>query len=401
MIKGEIIKYSVENLKQRKTRSLLTILSIFIGITTIFIFVSFGLGLYNYVDKLSSSGSADKVIVQSRASFSGLDTTFGFNDDELEAVEKTAGVFEASAAYFRAAKIEFNDESKYVILSGYDPKKPLIMEVFAIDTIVGEQLSSREGKKIVLGYNYLVKDKIFSRPVSLNNKVKINDVDFEVVGFFEEVGNPQDDSQIYISSDSFEDLYPDEELLFNWIVARVELEHVDETTKKIEKTMRDKRGQEEGKEDFFVQSFQDFIEGFITALNIVVGFVVLIALISVIVSAVNTANTMITSVLERYKEIGIMKSIGAKNRDVFVMFLFESGFLGFIAGVIGVLVGYIISFIGGALLKNLGYGFLQPLFSPWLFVGCILFAILTGAISGILPAINAARTNSVDALRYE
>ena len=386
---------------QRKTRSFFTILSIFIGITTIFIFVAFGLGLYNYVDELSSSGSADKIVVQSKAGFGGSDSTFGFTEDEVESVEKTAGVFEASGTYFRAAQIEFSDEKKFVFLTGYDPKKPLIMEVFGIDITEGRMLNSGEENKIVLGYNYLVRDKIFSKPISLNSKVKVNGVDFGVVGFFEEVGNPQDDSSLYISTESFRGLYPDEELLFNWIVARADLNSVDETIERVEKTLRDERNQDEGKEDFFVQSFQDFIEGFSTALNIVIGFVVLIALISVIVSAINTANTMITSVLERVKEIGIIKSIGAKNRDVFGIFLFESGFLGFVAGVIGVLVGWGLSSFAAALLRNLGYGFLQPSFTPWLFIGCITFATLTGAISGIIPAVNAARTNPVDALRYE
>ena len=401
MIKKELIKYSFQNLRERKSRSLLTTLSILIGITTIFIFVSFGLGLYGYINELSSSGAADKIILQSRAGFGGIDSTFGFTEDELEAVEKTSGVFDASGAYFKAAQIEYNNEKKYVFLIGYDPKKPLVMQISNVDIFKGDKLSSRTGKKIVLGYNYLLENKIFSRAVSLGDKVNVNGVDFQVVGFLEEVGTPQDDSQIYLTSDSFKELYPNEVLLFNMVIARVELDHVDDTIKRVEKTLRDKRGQEEGKEDFFVASFQSLIEGYSTALNIVVGFVVLIALISVVVSAVNTANTMITSVLERYKEIGIMKSIGAKNRDIFTIFLFESGFLGFVAGAIGVLIGFILSFIGGTILKNIGYGFLQPLFSPWLFVGCILFATLTGAISGIIPAIRAAKINPVEALRYE
>jgi len=127
----------------------------------------------------------------------------------------------------------------------------------------------------------------------------------------------------------------------------------------------------------------------------------LIALISVAVSAVNTANTMITSVLERIKEIGVIKSIGARNSDVFGIFLFESSFLGLVAGIVGVLLGWGLSLGGGFALDYYGYGFLQPAFPWWLFAVCIGFAMVTGAVSGVWPAVNASKINPVDALRYE
>jgi len=127
----------------------------------------------------------------------------------------------------------------------------------------------------------------------------------------------------------------------------------------------------------------------------------LIAFISVIVSAVNTANTMITSVLERFKEIGVLKSIGARNSEIFKIFLFESGFLGFVAGTIGVLAGWAATDFGAVILDDLGYGFLSPHYSWHLFGGLILFATLTGAVSGMIPAWRASRINAVDALRYE
>ena len=96
-----------------------------------------------------------------------------------------------------------------------------------------------------------------------------------------------------------------------------------------------------------------------------------------------------------------MKSIGAKNSEIFGIFLFESAFLGFVAGVIGVFFGWMFSFIGGRILDNFGYGFLSPAFPNVLFLGCVLFAVLTGAISGIIPAVQAMKINPVEALRYE
>ncbi len=401
MISTEAVKYSLRNLKQRKARSFFTLLSIFMGITTIFIFISFGLGLYAYIGELSGSSSADKVLIMSKGSgLAGLDTAFGLTKDEVKAVENVPGVFEATGSYFKAAEVEYRDEQIYTLIGSYDPKVPLVMEIFGIQQSEGRMLKPGDEKHILVGYNYQVKDKIFPDALDVNSKINVNDVDFKVVGFLEEIGNPQDDAQVFVTNDFMEEMY-DENLSYNWVVAKVDLKNIDEVKEKIEKTLRKERDLEEGKEDFFVQTFDEMIEGYSSALDIVIGFVVLIALISVLVSAVNTANTMITSVIERIKEIGVIKSIGAKNKTILGIFLFESSFLGFVAGVIGVLLGWGLSALGGAILNNVGYGFLQPSFSPWLFVGCIAFATITGAISGVFPAYKASKINPVDALRYE
>ena len=81
--------------------------------------------------------------------------------------------------------------------------------------------------------------------------------------------------------------------------------------------------------------------------------------------------------------------------------MFESAFLGFIAGVVGVLVGYGFTVFASNLLENLGWGFLSPYNPPLLFAGLVVFATLTGAISGMIPALKASKINTVDALRYE
>ncbi|MFA5061493.1 MAG: FtsX-like permease family protein [Candidatus Pacearchaeota archaeon] len=402
IIGKESAKYSLKNLSHRKARSFLTILSIFIGIATVFIFISFGLGLYNYVNETMAGSSADKAIVQGRAfSTPGLDDTFRLEEKDLRAIERTRGVWEASGVYFKIASVEFNDEIVYTFAMGYDLKKPIIMDVFNVEIEEGRELTSSDKNKVVLGYNYMIKDKIFSKPVKLNDKIMINGKEMRVVGFFEEIGSPPDDAQIYMINEAIEEVYSEENNSYGWIVARIDAENIERTIEDMEKSLRDARGQEKGEEDFFVQSFNDMIESYMTIINIIVGFILLIAFISVLVSAVNTANTMITSVLERTREIGTIKAIGAKNSEVFGIFLFESSFLGFIAGVIGVLLGWGLSALGGAILDNLGWGFLAPAFPIWLFVGCILFATISGAVSGVAPALRASRINVVDALRYE
>jgi len=404
MINKETIIYSLRNLNHRKGRSLLTVFSILLGIAAIFIFVSFGLGLQAYVSEFTTSTSADKVSIMSQGSGApGVDTTFALTDDDLESIEKASGVKEVGAIYTSAVEVSQRGSLKYTFLISYDPSTSLILELFGgIGAYKGRLLRPGDEGKVVLGFNYLLEDKIFPNAYELNDKITIDDKDLTIVGFFESVGNPQDDSQIYMTNDYFEKLYPEKkEKGYGWVVARVDVENIDNAIENIEKNLRKSRDVEEGKEDFFVQSYQELIESFAGVLDIVVGFIILIALVSVLVSAINTANTMITTVLERTKEVGIIKSVGAKNSEVLGIFLFESSFLGLLAGLGGSGAGWLFSSAAGSLLNSIGFGFLSPVF-PWeLWVGCILFATITGGLSGIIPAVRASKIRPVDALRYE
>lgn len=404
MINIETILYSLRNLEQRKGRSALTVFSVLIGIATIFIFISFGYGLYNYTEELASGSSADKIMIQP-ASAGGVasvgDDTFKLTDDDVKAVEKAAGVYEATGAYIKSAEVKFGKQTKYTLVLGYDPKIPLVMDIADIGIFNGRWLKSSDSSHAILGYNYQLPEKIFSKAVELNDNIEINGIKVRVVGFMESVGSPPDDAQIYVLDDYIDTLYPNENNSYGWIVARVDTKDINLVVENVEKKLRKQRGLEEGKEDFFVQSFNELLESFSSVLNIIIGFIILIALISVLISAINTANTMITSVLERYKEIGVLKAIGAKNSEIFGIFLFESAFLGLVAGILGVLLGFGVTSVVGNILENLGWGFLSPYYSKELFIGSILFAVITGAISGVMPAMRASKIKIVDALRYE
>jgi len=398
----ESVRYSLRNLRMRKGRSALTVLSIFVGISAIFIFVSFGWGLFDYVNEFTTASSVDKILIQPKGSgVPGLDDNFQLTESDLRAIKRAAGVYDATGASFGVAEIKQGDNLRYTFIMSYDPRNPMVWDLSNVGLFFGRNLAPGDTGKVVLGYNYMKDDKVFPKALEVNSKFELQGEKVRVLGFMESIGNPQDDSQIYVTQKYFEELYPDKEGTYGWIIARVDVDKIDKVIEDVERALRKNRGLDEGKEDFFVQSFDQMIESYSGALNIIVGFIVLIALISVLVSAVNTANTMITSVIERTKEIGIIKSIGARNSEILKIFLFESAFLGFVAGVIGVLVGWFFTSVADRVLENLGWGFLSPHYSISLFIGCILFATLTGAISGIIPAIRASRINAVDALRYE
>jgi len=403
MINKELIKYSLNHIFHRKARSLLTIFSILVGIATIFIFVSFGQGLFDYVNELKSSSGADKLMVMPKGiGAPGLDTTFFLTEEDITAVKKATGVYQATGLYSKPAEIVKGKVKKYVFLISYNPDdSKLIKEIFSVKLEEGRDLRNGDTSKAILGYNYRLKDKTFPNALTLNDNLEVQGEKVRVIGFFQEIGNPQDDSNIYITNEYFEKLYQNSSKKYNQILARVDSSNIQNVIINIESDLRKSRNLKEGKEDFFVASFEELLEQFTQALDYIVYFVIFIALISVIVSAVNTANTTITSVIERIKEIGIMKAIGAQNNEIFMIFVFESGFLGLIAGVFGILLGLIVTSVAKVFLEVQGWGFLSPHYSWQLFLGCILFATLTGAISGIIPAWRASKIRPVRALRYE
>jgi putative ABC transport system permease protein len=121
-----------------------------------------------------------------------------------------------------------------------------------------------------------------------------------------------------------------------------------------------------------------------------------------IVGAVGIANTMFTSVLEKTKEIGTMKAIGAKNRDILMIFLFNSAMVGFVGGIFGVILGALLSalfpMIGVTIMRG---GETSMSLSPILMVSGLTLAVIIGVISGVVPAYRASKLKPVDALRYE
>jgi putative ABC transport system permease protein len=130
-------------------------------------------------------------------------------------------------------------------------------------------------------------------------------------------------------------------------------------------------------------------------LDTLTGFVTGIAVISLVVASIGIANIMLVSVTERTREIGIMKAVGAQNRDVLGLFLVESVILGVIGSVLGIGLG-----VAGAALATtlLEFGLVLPF--AW-FAVAVAVGVLVGVFAGLYPAWRAARTDPIEALRYE
>ena len=135
-------------------------------------------------------------------------------------------------------------------------------------------------------------------------------------------------------------------------------------------------------------------------------FLFAVAMIAITVSALGIINTMVMSVLERYKEIGIMKAVGASDRDVRRIFLFESGMIGFVGGVLGLLLGWIVSVVINQVANHFtsrqGVPYMDYFSFPWwLCLGAVAFSVVISLTAGVYPTLRAARVDPVVALRHD
>ena len=245
------------------------------------------------------------------------------------------------------------------------------------------------------------KTKELGKALDVGNTITFSGKEFEVIGILEKKGSFIFDTAMILNEDTLKENFREDDTV-NVIAVKVQdIRLVNSVKENIEDLLRAERDVDEGEEDFVVESPEQTLKTLDSALFAVQLFISIIAFISIIVGGIGITNTMYTAVLERTKEIGIMKAIGARNSDILIIFVFESGFLGMMGGIIGVLIGFGIASAGGAIAAAAGFSALSPVFPLWLTIGCILFSFGVGAVSGILPAVQASRLKPVDALRYE
>jgi len=394
------------NLKQRKTRSALTILGIFLAIITIFVLLSLSIGLNDFVNEQFELLGGDKFFIQPKGQL-GAPGTGGAVEltlDDVDVISRVKGVEEVTYMDIGNAKIQFKDfKPRYYLTIGIPIEDPKVMDLLFVGFGAedGRILKKGDKDKVMIGYNYKYKN-LFDKPIDVGNKIKLNDVEFEVVGIVEQIGNPQDDQQIYMSFDDFKDLFDSGDRV-DFIYIQVKKgEDLNEVADRAEKNLMNFRGVDEKTTDFTVSTPEELLDTFNTILNILTAFLVGIGAISVLVGSIGIANTMYTSVLERTQEIGTMKAIGAKNSDILTIFLIESGILGLLGGIAGLIIGIIIAkSIEYVATAYIGSEIIRASMNPIIIFGSLAFAFLIGIASGVFPSYQASKLKPVDALRYE
>jgi len=399
-MKLDYLILALKNLKHRGIRSWLTLLGIFIGVTAVVALIGLGTGLQAAVSAQFGISSTQVLTVQAGGANAfgapGSGAVNKLTTDDVDAVERLSSVEMAIPRIITSVKTEFNDVVNFgMLLSVPDGvERKFAYEVMDLEAETGRMLKDGDVNKVLLGYNYWMNDDIFGERVVPGKSILVQDKKYIVVGILAKTGSFMIDSLVTMNEAPLRDLmsYGDDVDIIA-VKARSE-EDMDRAAEDIGKLMRRRRDVEEGNEDFEVSTPEAMMDTVNSVLGGVQAFIIIIASISILVGALGIVNTMTTSVLERRKEIGIMKAIGAN-----MQFFFESGMLGFIGGLVGVILGTLIS-VGGIMGINGFIGSELALSIDFVLIGGALAgSFLIGAIAGIAPAMQAAKQNPVEALR--
>lgn len=404
----DYLRISVRSLQRRKLRSWLTMIGIFIGIAAVVSLISLGQGMQKAIEDQFAQMGTDKLTIRTKGPSYGMpgsNTGLILTSSDLEVVRRSGGVDLATGRLIEPITVEFNEKEKFLYVASLPQdteERAMVTEVANAedkDMIAGRSLKPSDRWKVIMSEAYL-DPKFDGRGLRVGDRVMIDDQPVEIVGMYKKTGNPMFDASFVMNEEAIRDLLdlPEKNSL---IVAKVNPnEDMALVIQNIEKDLRKHRNVDEGKEDFEVQSPEDLLDSASTILGIVTAVLAGIAGISLLVGGVGIMNTMYTSVIERKKEIGIIKAIGGRNSDVMLLFLIESGLLGLIGGVIGILLGI---FFGKAVELvaqiALGTALIQAHFPWYLILGALLFSFLLGSLAGTYPAYQASKLQPVEALR--
>jgi len=405
----DYFKLAWENITHRRLRSWLTIIGIVIGIAAVVALISLGQGVKKVITDEFTKAGTDKIYVLPGGGITGGNAQGlkPLTEYDSEIIARAKGVKEVTGILQKSGRIEFDKKIYFSSIMGIplDSSMKLLEESYNFEYVNGRELRSGDKYKIVIGHD-LAAGKTLGQNIKVGDKLKISDQEFEVIGELKSMGDPGIDGAILIPKDILQDLFNTTYMGYHeesQIIVRTEAgEDPAVVAENIKKELRRSRRVKEGEEDFTVQTTQQLLDSFGVILDALTAIVIGIAAISLFVGGVGIMNTMYTSVLQRTNEIGVMKAIGAKNSHILTIFLIESGMLGLMGGIIGLAIGMglssLIALIGRVFLDtNLLYAYF-----PWyLIIGALLFAVIVGGLSGILPAIQASRQNPVEALRYE
>jgi putative ABC transport system permease protein len=404
-MKLDYLILALKNLKHRGIRSWLTLLGIFIGVTAVVALIGLGSGLQAAVSAQFGISSTQVLTVQaggiSIAGPPGSGAVNKLSTDDVDAIGRLSSVEISVSRIVSQGKMEFNDIVAFgmaVSIPDGD-ERTFAYEVMDLDLEIGRMLKDGDVNNVMLGYNFWKTGDIFEERIVPGKIVLVQDERFKVVGILQKTGSFLVDNMVFMNDAPLRDLmeYGDDVDIIA-VKARSEKD-MDGTKLDIEKLMRRRRGVDEGEEDFEVSTPAAMMETVNSVLGGVQAFIIIIASISILVGALGIVNTMTTSVLERRREIGIMKAIGAKNSQVFMQFFFESGMLGFVGGLVGVIFGTLISVAGIAGINSFLGSELPPVIDFVLIGGALVGSFVVGAVAGIVPAMNAAKQNPVEALR--
>jgi len=383
----------------------LTLVGICIGIATVVALVGLGEGLREGVTAQFNLLGNDVLTVSASGTGQGPPGTGVVNPltiRQLERIQQVSGVRVAYGRLVSPGIVSFRGESDAQFIGSFPGEHAqAFYENVNLVAEYGRLPRRDETNKVAVGNSFSVDGNKFTRGLEVGNRITIAGNSYEVVGILERKGSFVIDETVLMHEDEMRTIFNrDDEL--DMIAAQVSsINDIPQVRDNIIRVLQRERGVRAGSEDFTVETAASRVESLDSILSAVNIFIIALASISIVVGGIGIANTMFTSVLERTNQIGVMKAVGARNSDIFYLFIIESGFLGLVGGIVGVTIGVTFAYAGAyAASTALGVDIFRASIGPELVIGAMVGAFVIGAISGMLPALRASRLVPVDALRY-
>jgi putative ABC transport system permease protein len=413
-----VLRETFISLSANKLRTGLTVLGIVIGVAAVIAMLSVGQGAQNSITSQINSIGTNVLYVSagSRARFGGE----GFGPNTVRNIKQLtladaqamidplqAPSVQAVAPVIQGGNITAGANGQTTTTTVYGVTTSYFSirnEKVTEGALFNDQQVNAHSRVAVIGVDLAT--TLFGSTTNLTGQtLLINSQTFTIIGVLQSAGGTSlgsADNQVIVPLTTARDRVVSRSgtTIDGIYVQATSAATVNEASTQISNIMRLRHHVAVGKEDFSVLNQQSLLTTATSITGILTTFLGGIAAISLLVGGIGIMNIMLVSVVERTREIGLRKALGARNRDIMTQFLAESSFLSLLGGLIGILLGWLISLIIGQVASASGTS-LTPAVSMNAILMATSFSIVVGLFFGIYPARRAARLEPVEALRYE
>ncbi|MDP4030970.1 MAG: ABC transporter permease [Patescibacteria group bacterium] len=401
---SEIVNSAQEALKGSRLRTALTMLGIIIGISSVILISSIGQGAVAYItDEFSSFGTNFFQITSGRGFLAALGGTSNpLTKKDADAIGEESGIdnIESVTAFtFTSGQVAVDDVENTYLIYGMTSESQVILKP---DLVYGEFFSQIHDdgvhSVVVIGQD-VAKDLFGEDTNPVGESIRIDNSKYRIIGVTKSGGGlsgSQFNNAVNMPLETMTTKITGDDAIQEMDISVYDESQLNQTMDDVEVFLRDRRNLDEDQEsDFTLQSQAETLERIQKITGLLTAMVAGISGISLIVGGVGVMNIMLVTVTERTKEIGLLKAIGAKDKDILSQFLIESMTLSVVGGIIGILIGVTGAFIV-AQIANIPF-----VVSITTVVLAVAVSSLVGIIFGLYPARRAAKLNPIDALRHE
>jgi putative ABC transport system permease protein len=398
-------------LSTHKLRSFLTMLGIIIGVASVIALMSIGKGSTAQILENIQSMGANVITISGGASFGpggvrgagGSAQTLTLED--AEAISEQVAYIEAVApSYSTSLQLVAGAQNTNAQVTGTTPEYMSLNNLEIASGAFFTEYDYQQGRKVaVLGSN--VAETLFEGTNPVGQQIRMGSIIVTVTGVLESKGGGMGmsaDDAIYIPLTALQQTVAQtrtsrgEKVVSSITLAVTDETKTDQVIADITSLLRSRHQLSTAEEDDFnISSMEELastLEETSGTLTLLLGAIAAIALL---VGGIGVMNIMLVSVLERTREIGIRKALGARERDIWIQFLLEAAFLTFAGGIVGVVVGWVVSYFIDVL------GLMTTVVTADIVILAVSVSVGIGLFFGFYPAWNASRLNPIEALRAE